>query len=166
MKGSHALLNTIRLSTARDADGINRLLYEVAAVHAAGRPDLFVAGEKKYTDAELLAIIEHDADTRPIFVMVDEQSTVLGYAFCMIEDHADAHVLTHIKTLYIDDICVEEHCRGQHIGRALYEYCVQYARSIGCHNLTLNVWECNPGAKAFYEKMGMKVQKTGMEVVF
>ncbi len=158
-------MNTIRLSTARDADGINRLLYEVAAVHAAGRPDLFVAGEKKYTADELLSIIDHDADTRPIFVMVDENETVLGYAFCMIEDHADAHVLTHIKTLYVDDICVEAHCRGQHIGQALYEHCVQYARSIGCHNLTLNVWECNPGAKAFYEKMGMQVQKTGMEVV-
>ncbi len=158
-------MNTIRLSTPADAPGINRLLYQVAAVHAAGRPDLFVAGEKKYTDDELLAIIETEADTRPIFVMVDEGDTVLGYAFCMVEDHADAHVLTHIKTLYVDDICVEESLRGQHIGGALYHHCVAYAKEIGCHNLTLNVWECNPGAKAFYEKMGMQVQKTGMEVI-
>ncbi len=158
-------MNQIRPAVASDCPGINRLLYQVAAVHAQGRPDLFVAGEKKYTDDELRAIIEKESDTRPIFVSVDEAGEVAGYAFCMIEDHADAHVLAHIKTLYIDDICVEEHRRGQHIGRSLYESCVSFAREIGCHNVTLNVWECNPGARAFYEKMGMRVQKTGMEFV-
>ena len=31
--------------------------------------------------------------------------------------------------------------------------------------MTLNVWECNPGARAFYEAMGMSVQKTCLEQV-
>ena len=36
---------------------------------------------------------------------------------------------------------------------------------IGCHNITLNVWEGNDPALSFYRKMGMQVQKTTMEVV-
>ena len=31
--------------------------------------------------------------------------------------------------------------------------------------MTLNVWEGNDAAKAFYEKMGFKVLKYGMEFV-
>ncbi|MBQ8576476.1 MAG: GNAT family N-acetyltransferase [Clostridia bacterium] len=154
----------IRPATPGDIPDIDRLLYQVAAVHAAGRPDLFVMGEKKYTDDELLAIIENDSDTRPIFVYEDG-GRVWGYAFCILEDHADAHVLTPIRTLYIDDLCVDESCRGRHIGTALYDYVKSYARDIGCHNLTLNVWECNTSARKFYERMGMQVQKTGMEVI-
>lgn len=159
----------IRAASTDDIPGINRLLYQVANVHAAGRPDLFCAGEKKYSDEELYHIIAKESATRPIFVCTGEGAegidAVLGYAFCMLEDHAQSHVLTPIRTLYIDDICVEETCRGRHIGSALYEYVRAYAKKIGCYNLTLNVWACNPGAEAFYRRMGMQVQKTGMETI-
>ena len=36
---------------------------------------------------------------------------------------------------------------------------------LGCHNVTLNVWECNPGARAFYDTMGMTPLKTCLEQV-
>ena len=68
-------------------------------------------------------------------------------------------------TLYIDDICVDEATRGKHIGKALYEYVRDYAKSIGCYNITLNVWEGNDAAYSFYKHMGMQVQKTGMETI-
>ena len=154
----------IRPATPGDIPDIDRLLYQVAAVHAAGRPDLFVMGEKKYTDDELLAIIENDSDTRPIFVYEDG-GRVWGYAFCILEDHADAHVLTPIRTLYIDDLCVDENCRAQHIGSALYQFVLDFARQSGCYNVTLNVWTCNASAMAFYEKMDLKPQKIGMETI-
>jgi GNAT superfamily N-acetyltransferase len=32
---------------------------------------------------------------------------------------------------------------GKHIGKALYEFVRGYAKSIGCYNITLNVWEGN-----------------------
>lgn len=68
-------------------------------------------------------------------------------------------------TLYIDDICVNEATRGKHIGKALYEYVRDYAKSIGCYNITLNVWEGNDAAYSFYKNMGMRIQKTGMETI-
>ena len=132
-------------------------------MHHKGRPDLFKFGAKKYTDDELKAII-HD-DKRPIFVATDEKGTVLGYAFCIFQQHLNNNILTDIKTLYIDDLCVDETIRGQHIGSSLYQAVLAFAREQGCYNVTLNVWSCNTSAIKFYEAMGLKPQKVGMEVI-
>ena len=144
-------------------DGINRLLVQVNMVHHLGRPDLFRRGGKKYTDEQLRALI-HD-DSRPIFVAAGEEDQVLGYAFCIVQEHPNDNILTDIKTLYIDDLCVDEEIRGQHIGRQLYEYVKRYAKETGCYNLTLNVWACNESAKKFYERCGLVPQKYGMETI-
>lgn len=153
----------IRRARERDMEGINRLLFQVLAVHHKGRPDLFKGDVKKYTDQELEELIWDDS--RPIFVGVDEKQQVLGYAFCIFQQHTGSNILTDIKTLYIDDLCVEEECRGQHIGRRIYEYVLDFARSQGCYNVTLNVWSCNPTARRFYEKCGLVPQKIGMEKI-
>ncbi len=152
----------IRRAQEKDMEGINRLLYQVLTVHHNGRPDLFKSDAKKYTDQELAALIRDN--TRPIFVGVEEER-VLGYAFCVFQQHKEDNILTDILTLYIDDLCVEESCRGQHIGRQLYAYVLDFARQQGCYNVTLNVWACNPGARKFYENCGLVPQKIGMEKI-
>lgn len=154
----------IRRAQERDMEGINRLLRQVLTVHHNGRPDLFKENAKKYTDQELTELIRDDG--RPIFVGVEEETQqVLGYAFCVFQQHIGDNILTDIRTLYIDDLCVEEKCRGQHIGRQIYEYVLEYAREQGCYNVTLNVWCCNPTAQHFYEKCGLVPQKIGMEKI-
>lgn len=153
----------IRRARECDMKDINRLLVQVNMVHHQGRPDLFRAGKKKYTDEQLRELI-HD-DSRPIFVAVDDQERVLGYAFCIFQQHLDDNILTDILTLYIDDLCVDEAVRGQHIGKYLYEAVLAFARESGCYNVTLNVWALNEGAMKFYEKCGVKPQKVGMETI-
>lgn len=153
----------IRRAEKRDMPAIGKLLEQVELVHHRGRPDLFKNGGRKYYDEELAEIIEDDK--RPIFVYDDETDGVLGYAFCVLEDHRGENVMTPILTCYIDDICVFEHARGRGVGRAIYEYVRAWAKAAGCYNVTLNVWECNPGARAFYEKMGLVPYKYGMEVI-
>lgn len=153
----------IRRGEERDLPGINRLLEQVLMVHHNGRPDLFKSGARKYTDEQLLVMLRDDA--KPIFVAEDEERNVLGYAFCQMQCRQNDNILTDIKTLYIDDLCVDEASRGRHIGRLLYEYVLDYARGQGCYNVTLNVWACNPGAMRFYEKCGLAPQKIGMEKI-
>jgi len=153
----------IRRAEEKDMDGINKLLLQVLMVHHNGRPDLFKSHTKKYTDEELKAIIA-DENT-PIFVSVDENGQVLGYAFCIFKQFINDNILTDIKTLYIDDLCVDEAVRGQHIGSRIYEYVLQFAKESGCYNLTLNVWSLNESAMKFYEKCGLVPQKVGMECV-
>lgn len=153
----------IRRAKKEDMEGINKLLYEVLMVHHNGRPDLFKADAKKYTDEELAAIIADDA--KPIFVAADENEEVLGYAFCIFQQHIGNNILTDVKTLYIDDLCVDETRRGMHIGKQLYEYVLAFAKAQGCYNVTLNVWACNESAMCFYEKCGLVPQKVGMEKI-
>lgn len=152
----------IRRANAKDLEGINNLLRQVLYVHHVDRPDIFKAEGKKYRDDELLAIIEDDST--PLFVAVDEDK-VLGHCFTVLSQVQGHSSLVDIKTLYIDDLCIDENARGQHVGKALYEYAVEYARSIGCYNITLNVWAENKSARKFYESMGLSVQKIGMEKI-
>ncbi len=153
----------IRRAEEKDMPDILKLLSQVLMVHHKGRPDLFKGGVRKYTQEELAVLIQDD--TKPIFVGVDETDRVLGYAFCVFIQHLDDNILTDIKTLYIDDLCVDEKIRGQHVGRQLYEYVVAFAKEQGCYNVTLNVWELNAGARKFYEVCGLVPQKTGMEKI-
>lgn len=153
----------IRRAEAKDIDKINDLLLQVCLVHHVGRPDIFKYGAKKYTDEELLEIINDD--NRSILVAVDEDDQVCGYAFLVFKQYVDNNILTDIKTLYIDDLCVDEDKRGQHIGRELYEAVLAFAKENGCYNVTLNVWSCNESAMKFYEKCGLKPQKVFMETI-
>jgi ribosomal protein S18 acetylase RimI-like enzyme len=137
-----------------------RLLYQVGGVHHDIRPDIFRAGAIKYTEKDLEALLLDG--NRPVFVALEEE-TVLGYCFCVIEDCRGTTVLTDRVEVYIDDLCVEEACRGKGIARALYEHTCAWARSIGCTYVTLNVWCGNEGAMKFYEKMGMTPRKISME---
>lgn len=151
----------IRKANKGDIKGLIALLYQADAVHHGIRPDLFKGNTPKYGGQELEAII--DDDSKPIFVFDD--GNILGHAFCQIVEVRNHRLLQDIKTLYIDDICVEETARGRHIGKALYEFVRDYAQSIGCYNITLNVWEENAPAYCFYQNMGMRIQKTTMEVL-
>ena len=149
----------IRKANHNDIERIIELLHQVNMVHHKIRPDLFKPNTTKYNELELETIL-HD-DNKTIFVYDD--GMVLGYAFCQVSEVKNDQLLEDIKTLYIDDICVDENARGKHVGKALYEFTRDYAHSIGCNNITLNVWEGNVAALQFYKKMGMKVQKTTME---
>ncbi len=153
---------TIRRAENKDIPGILELLVQVNMVHHTGRPDIFKGPTTKY-DAKQLAEIIAD-ETTPVFVCTDENDKVIGHGFCIHRQHENDQLLTDIRTLYIDDICVDENSRGQHVGRKLYNAIKEYAESQGCYNITLNVWSFNSTAESFYRNLGFKPLKTEMEV--
>lgn len=153
----------IRRAEEKDCERITELLYQVQKVHSDGRPDLFTPGAKKYTETELMEIIQDDL--RPVFVAADEADRVLGYAFCIYEEIKDSGNSPDRRMLYIDDLCVDESIRGQHIGFRLYEYVKEEAKANGCYHITLNVWNLNEPAQKFYERVGLKPLKTMMEMI-
>ena len=152
----------IRRAVAEDLEMVDLLLSQVLEIHASIRPDIFISGTRKYTDEELLELFKDD--TRPVFV-AEKDGEFLGYCFCEIQERKGVTNMKDMKTLYIDDLCVNESKRGLHVGKALYDYVLSYAKEIGCHNVTLHVWEGNDSARAFYDKMGFGIQKTLMEKI-
>ena len=153
----------VRKAAEKDIPKILDLLVQVDMVHHNGRPDIFKGPATKYSGEELKEIINNE-DT-PVFVCVDEDDIPLGHAFCIHKQVTGDSVLTDIKTLYIDDICVDSIARVKHVGKTLYEHVISYAREQGFYNVTLNVWTCNPSALKFYEAMGLVPQKIGMETI-
>lgn len=153
----------VRRAKKNDLEEIKRLLQQVHDIHYRERPDLFKEHTRKYTDEMVLEIINDDRT--PVFVAVDGSDTARGYAFCVFRQHINDTLMTDIKTLYIDDLCVEENLRGKHIGKTLYNAVLDFAREHSCYNVTLNVWECNDAAKKFYKSLGLIPQKTTMEII-
>ena len=153
----------VRRAEKKDIPGILELLIQVDMVHHRGRPDLFKGPATKYDAKELTGILTDDET--PVFVCVDDEEKVLGHAFCIHKQEIGNSVLTDVKTLYIDDICVDERMRGKKVGKTLYDHVLDYAKEKGVYNITLNVWSLNEGAYKFYESLGLKPQKIGMEMI-
>ena len=154
-------IRMIRKATDKDIPQVLELLHQVNMVHYEIRPDLFKPHTTKYSAEELTTLFRDES--KPVFVCDD--GGVQGYAFCQISEVKNHLLLQDNKMLYIDDICVDEKARGKHVGKALFDQVKEYAQSIGCHHITLNVWEGNEPALRFYQNMGMLVQKTTMEII-
>lgn len=153
----------IRRAKVSDYDGVMKLLTQVNNLHVEMRPDIFVANAVKYDEKRFAEMVKDDY--APIFVAVDDTDKVLGHLFCSVRDYKQVAVYKDFKSLFIDDLCVEESARGQGVGKALCEFAIGYARENGCYDVTLNVWEGNKSARAFYEKMGMFPKETQMEYI-
>ena len=151
----------IRRAEEKDIPSLIRLLEQVLDVHHAGRPDIFRPHTKKYTEEELRVLLTDEKS--PIFVA--EKGEVLGYAFCILQEMKDHLLFQDRKSLYIDDLCIDASCRRQGIGKALVTFVTDYAKSLGCHSITLNVWALNESALKFYAKAGLIPQKYVMEKI-
>ncbi|OFU49038.1 MULTISPECIES: GNAT family N-acetyltransferase [Aerococcus] len=149
----------IRFAQKQDITDILKLLAQVNLIHHQARPDILKKGTK-YTYEEVATII--DNPQRPILVAV-EDNHVLGYMFGIFQETTEDNILVAEKSLYIDDICIDQDARGKHVGQALYQATKDLATDTGCRRITLNVWDFNDSAKSFYKKMGMQTFKTTLE---
>ena len=151
----------IRFACEKDIPAMIALLQQVGEVHHQIRPDLFRAGAQKYDEAALAALLADKM--RPIFI-AEAEGAVAGYCFCVLQITENDPVLCDRRVIYIDDLCVDETVRGKGVAKALYDAVLAYGRENCFDAVTLNVWCGNDRAMHFYEKVGMKPQKVGMEI--
>ena len=147
----------------KDIPRILELLKQVLQIHADIRPDIFIPGTTKYTIDELREILKNKET--PIYVAVNEADVCVGYAFCQLREQPFSNNMVPFKSLFIDDLCIDQEARGQHIGESLFEYVKNEAKQLGCYEVTLNVWTGNTSAEKFYEKMGMRTKERQMEYI-
>ncbi|MBE6928366.1 MAG: GNAT family N-acetyltransferase [Ruminococcaceae bacterium] len=152
----------IRVAKKSDIPDLLRLLRQILMLHHQGRPDLFRSGSEKYSERELKQLLKDEA--RPIFV-AEVDGKVAGYVFCVLRRLDNNSIMTDVRNLHIDDLCVDETQRGKGIGTALISFAKAYAKQKGCYHMTLNVWALNENAMRFYEKCGMLPQKICMESI-
>ena len=151
----------IRRAEIDDIPHILRLLRQVCNIHQDIRPEIFKRDGVKYTETDLKALLLDE--NRPVWCAV-EGETFLGYCFCQWEEYRGSTVMMDRRELYIDDLCVDEDCRGRGVATALYRHVTAAAKAAGAAFITLNVWTGNNSAMRFYEKMGMKPRKITMDM--
>lgn len=151
----------IRRAEPKDAPRISALLRQVLEVHAAARPDMYRSGTQKYSEEGVLHLL-HDPDC-VLFVDTDGTDRAVGYAICFRKTVADDGPIVGRRELYIDDLCVDESARRTGVGQRLFEHVKQYAKESGFDWITLNVWNDNTGALAFYRTMGLSPRRTILE---
>lgn len=152
----------ITRSKSEDKEQVLELLNQVLEIHHNIRPDIFMPGKTKYT-SDMLEDMFKD-DNNPIYV-AKEGNKVLGYAFCELKEVPFSTTMVPHKSLFIDDLCVDSNIRSKGVGKALFEHVKNEAKKMGCYEVTLNVWEGNDNAIAFYKKMGLQVKEYQMEYV-
>ena len=153
----------IRKAEEKDIPRILELLEQVLQLHADIRPDIFIPGTTKYTADELTELLKNAE--KPIYVAADEDDVCMGYAFCQLQEQPFSNNMVPFKTLFIDDLCVDQEARGRHIGESLFEYVKNEAKQLGCYEVTLHVWTGNTSAEKVYEKMGMRTKERQMEYI-
>ena len=151
----------IRIAVEQDIPGLLSLLLQVGQVHHEIRPDIFPEQTLKYDESALKQLLQDKKC--PVFVAM-EGRFVAGYCFCKLREYDSTGVSTCRKELYIDDLCVDEHRRGQGIAGALYRHVTAYAKAQGCRFITLNVWCGNDAAMKFYENAGLRPRSIMMEM--
>lgn len=152
---------SIRKAETGDIPRINSLLKQILCIHAELRPDIYRFDREKYTPEEIGALLE---DTKRPCIIADKNGECVGYALCQIKESPSESSFVPRKTLYLDDLCVDENERGNGIGKILTDAVVQLAKELNADAVELNVWESNSGALHFYEKYGFSTQRRHMEL--
>lgn len=147
----------IRDMRLEDYKEVDRLMAQVHKLHVEGRPDLYVDVEHIYSMEMFREMVENE---NMISIAAEENDAIVGICFVSMREKT---CMVSRKTAYMDDLCVDESCRGKGIGKNLFVYAKKRAKEMGAERMDLMVWNFNESALKFYEKMGMKPQRYIME---
>ncbi len=91
-------------------------------------------------------------DTGNIFFLAYKEDVPVGFAKLRTTFNVDAPPQTHAAE--IQRLYVLQAYQGQKIGDELMKRCILHARELGYDTVWLGVWEHNPRAIKFYERLG------------
>ncbi|WP_313672314.1 GNAT family N-acetyltransferase [Sphingobacterium multivorum] len=103
-----------------------------------------VASRQKWFD-------EHNASKRPLWMIEDVNSQVLGWVSFQSFYGRPAYDATVEISIYLD-----EQQRGRGLGKQILQYCIDKAPDLGVHTLLGFIFAHNFPSIALFEKMGFK----------
>lgn len=145
----------IRFCKEGDRAEVNRLLYQSTVIHSAGVPDFFIPLEESINEKIYAEILS--ADDQVLFCAENEDGVLCGV--CHLSFH-NRSGWVEMKNVHVENIVVDETCRGQGIGHALMAEAERIAKEWGAVQLNLMCWHFNDGARRLYESLGMTEQRS------
>ncbi|PAB57392.1 GNAT family N-acetyltransferase [Anaeromicrobium sediminis] len=153
----------LREAISNDYIDISNLSIEVHNLHLKNRPDVYMDVNnpllKEYFD-DLL----NTNNTKLFVVENTDNKELVAYSIIKIMTTQSVPILKPRKFAFIDNFCVKSNYKKNGIGRLLFQYILDYAKTEGASSLQLVVWEFNKDAVKFYESMGMTTRNRKMEL--
>lgn len=147
----------LELARPEDREAVNALAMQVHAMHVAWRPDIYEAVSELYTPSRFAEAVK----ARQLYTAKIDGVTV-GYVAVKIREF-DWPGVKYRKVMLIDEICVDELCRGHGIGTEIMAHVRVLAKAFGCSDLQLGVNAHNDEAIGFYQKCGFMIQNITMQ---
>lgn len=147
----------LELARSEDREAVNALALQAHGMHVSWRPDLYERMEEPYSEERFRAAVKE----RSLYV-ARVCGAIAGYVAVQIRNYDWPGVVKR-KVMLIEEICVDELCRGQGIGTEMMMELHALARAFGCRDLQLNVSAHNDEAVGFYQKCGFAIQNIGMQ---
>ena len=147
----------LQLAQPSDRKAVNSMARQVHAMHVDWRPDIYEMTEELFSAQR----VEEAIRQRRLYV-AKLNDRVVGYTAVKICSYDWPGVVPR-KVMFIDEIAVEENCRGRGIGTAMREGIHALAKAFGCTDLQLGVYPQNDDAVAFYQKCGFTIRSIDMQ---
>ena len=147
----------LQLATHSDREAVNALALQVHAMHVQWRPDLYEMVDELYSEERMQDVIRN----RQLYV-ARMNDTVIGYVLLKIREY-DWPGVVRRKVMVVDEVCVEEFCRGHCIGTEMMEDVRALAKAFRCTDLHLGVYPQNDDAVGFYQKCGYTIRSIDMQ---
>ena len=147
-------MNTkIRPATGDDWEQVNLVFADELAHHVALLPNRFQMTEPVMPRQWFADVL---ADPNKMLHVADVDGRVVGLILLVEAVSLDDPIYRPRRHLEVDELAVLEEFRGQGIGRRLMETAEDIAVDRGIPTIELHVWEANPRAMAFYERLGYR----------
>lgn len=146
----------LQLATPEDREAVNHFALQVHALHVAWRPDIYEMVEELYPHDRFNEAIKQ----RQLYVAKVDGAAV-GYVSLKIRDY-DWPGVVRRKVMVIDEICVDELCRGYGIGTRMMEDVYALSKAFRCTDMQLGVYPHNDEAVSFYQKCGFTIRSIDM----
>ena len=103
---------------------------------------------------------EEDAIGDTIICDVNNVQTIVGSVTIFIETKI---IHNFGKVAHVEDVIVDNTCRGKGLGKMLVQKCIDYAQKHDCYKIILN---CSDENIPFYEKCGFSKKENEMTLYF
>ena len=129
----------IRKGEEKDLPEVLQLIQELA--------DYEKAPEEVENTVEMMR--QHGFGEQPIFgfLVAEKEEKIIGTAI-----YYTKYSTWKGKKFYLEDLIVTEQERGQKVGKALFEACLELTKSGGYHSMVWQVLDWNEPAINFYKK--------------
>lgn len=144
-----------------DHTALARMNESIHAQHVALKPGVF----KPYNREDMEREFEDRLSNPEWLAFIALQDNCeSGYVLVRITDKPESVFSYASRTLYVDQLYVDEAQRGQGIGKALIEKVLELAKSNGIQTVQLDHWSANEEARGFFGKMGFTYYQEKMEM--